>query len=69
MFTAYCKIGNFRENFIFMNSVKRHSWGIKNSRLVHDLPISVINRMILPFRKDFIFTKIKPSRKFRIYST
>ena len=36
-----CKSGNFRKNFIFANSVKRQSCGAKNSRLVHDLPISV----------------------------
>ena len=26
----YCKFGNFRENFIFANSVKRHVWDVKN---------------------------------------
>ena len=31
----------------------------KNSRLVHDLLISVNDRMISPFRKDFIFTKLR----------
>ena len=36
-----CKSGNFCKNFIFANSVKRQSCGAKNTRLVHDLPISV----------------------------
>ena len=62
----YCKFGNFRENFIFENSVKRHICDVKNSRLSHDLHISVNDRVISPFREDLIFTfaKIKPSRKF-----
>ena len=28
---VYCKFGNFRENFIFANSVKRHICDVKNS--------------------------------------
>ena len=32
--------------------------GAKNSPLVHDLPISVINGVISLFREDFIFTKL-----------
>ena len=66
-------------NFIFANSVKRHSCGAENSRLhvVHDLAISVIDRIISPFREDLSFTKprimrsfakTKPSENFRIYS-
>ena len=51
---SYCKSGNFRKNFIFANSVKRHTCDIKNSRLRHDLPISVIVSVILRFREDFI---------------
>ena len=42
-----------------------------NSLLGHDLPISVTDRVISPFREDFLFTKllrsfvkIKASRKF-----
>ena len=55
------------------NSFKRHICDAKNSRLGHDLHISVNNRVILAFREDFIFTKlhicevfakIKPSQKF-----
>ena len=34
-----CKSGNFRENFIFANSVKRHIGDAKNLRLGHDFPI------------------------------
>ena len=26
----YCKFGNFCENFIFANSIKRHIWDVKN---------------------------------------
>ena len=55
----YCKSGRFCENFIITKSIKRHSFGAKNSRLVHDLPISVIGRVISPFREDFIFTKLR----------
>ena len=28
--TQYCKFGNFRENFIFANNVKRHICDVKN---------------------------------------
>ena len=28
----YCRFGNFRENFIFVNSIKRHIGDLKNSR-------------------------------------
>ena len=60
----------FRENFIFANGVKRHICDVKYSQQRHDLPISVNNRVITPFREGFIFTKlrsfakIKPLRKF-----
>ena len=54
-----CKFGNFRENFIFANSVKSHICDVKNSRLWHDLPISVKDRMISPFREGYIFTKLR----------
>ena len=45
---------------------------MKNSRLRHDLPISVNNEVILPFREFYFyetsrmgsFVKIKSSRKF-----
>ena len=55
----YCKFGNFRENFIFANSVKRHICDARNSRLRHDIPISVNDRVISPFREDFVFTKLR----------
>ena len=29
----YCRFGNFCENFIFANSIKRHISDVKNSRL------------------------------------
>ena len=52
---CYCiKLGNFRENFIFTNSIKRHIWDVRNSRLGHDIPISVNDRVILPFREGLI---------------
>ena len=54
----YCKFGNFRKNYIFANSVKRHIWEVKNSRPVHDLPIPVNDRMIRTYCKSFIFTKL-----------
>ena len=56
---GYCKFGNFCDNFIFANSVKRHILDVKNSQLWHDLPISVNNRVISAFREDFIFKKLR----------
>ena len=41
----------------------------KIRNLGHDLPVSVNFRVILPFRKDIIFPKIKARESFRIYST
>ena len=32
----YCKFGNFRENFIFANNVKRHICDPQSSRLRHE---------------------------------
>ena len=54
---CYCKYVNFRENFIFAKSVKRHICNVKNLQLGHDLPLSVNDILISPFHKDFIFTK------------
>ena len=74
----YCRFGNFRENFIFANSIKRHISDVKNSRIRQDLPLSINDRVILPFREGFIFTKLRicevsrklsPRENFRIYST
>ena len=56
---CYCKFGNFRDNFIFVNSVKRHICDVKKSRLGHELPISVQDRVITPVREDLIFTKFR----------
>ena len=56
---VYCKFGNFRENFIFANSVKRHICDAQNLRLRHDLPISVTNSVVLLFREGFIFAKLR----------
>ena len=55
----YCKSGNLCENFIFANSVKRHTCDVKNPRLGHDLPISVMDSVIWRFGKDFNFTKLR----------
>ena len=56
--SSYCKSGIFGKNFIFKNGVKRHICDDFSSRSGYDLPISVNDRMISPFRKDFIFTKL-----------
>ena len=55
----YCKSGNFCENFNFMISVKRHTFDQKISRLGYDLLISVVERVILSFCENFIFTKFR----------
>ena len=54
----YCRFGNCRENFIFANSIKRHISDVKNLRLRQGLPISIDDRVILPFRECFIFMKL-----------
>ena len=41
---------------IFANSIERHISDVKNSRLRQGLPISIIDRVILPFRGGYIFT-------------
>ena len=58
-FVQYCRFGNFRENFIFANSIKRHISDVKNSPIRQDLPLSVNDIVILPFREGFIFTKLR----------
>ena len=69
---------NFRENFIFKKSVKRHICHLKNVRLWHDLPTWVNDRVISPFREALMFTnlcvrevsrKLNLRKNFRIYST
>ena len=57
--SKYCRSGNFRENFIFADSIKRHVCDIKYSPLGHDLPISVKDRIFSPFREDFVFRKLR----------
>ena len=53
-----------------MNSIKRHISDVKNLRLRQDIPISINDRVTLPFREGFIFmhmpsfAKIKSSQKF-----
>ena len=70
----YCRFRNFLENFVFANAIIRHISDVKNSRLRQGLPLSINDRVILPFREGFIFTnmrsfvKIKSLQKFRIYS-
>ena len=56
---CYCKSGNFRENFIFANSIKRHICDVKNLRLGNDLPTSVNAKVISSFHKEFIFKKLR----------
>ena len=55
LITSYCKFGNIRENFIFANGIKRHICDVENSRLRHDLHISVKDRVISPFHEGFIW--------------
>ena len=65
----FAKFQNFRENFNFANIVKRHICNVKNSLLGHDLPTLVHDRVILPFREGFIFTKLRiceVSRKIKL---
>ena len=65
-----CKFENFRHNFTFANSDKKHICGVKKSQLWHDLPLSVNNIMISQgfyFHETShmrSFAKIKPSQKF-----
>ena len=63
----YCKSGNFRESFVFVNSVKRHICGVKISRQGHDLRISVNDSDFGNSRGFYFhmrsFAIIKPSRK------
>ena len=56
---VYCRFGNFRENFIFANSVKRHTCicHVKNPRIWHDLPTSVKDKEFSPFHEGSIFAK------------
>ena len=53
--SKYCKFGNFRENFIFANSIKRHICDFNNSQLGHKLPSSVnkINDLTISWGFNF----------------
>ena len=44
---------------MFSNGIKRHISDVKKSRLRQDLPISINERVILPFRDSFIYTKLR----------
>ena len=59
----YCKFGNFREHFIFANSVKRDICHIKNSRLGHDIPTSV-NDSDIAISRGFYFHETSHMRSF-----
>ena len=59
----YCKFRNFRENFIFVNRVKRHFRDVKYLLLGDDLHISVKDSEISLFREGFIFTQYAKFRK------
>ena len=59
MVSEYCQFGNFRENFIFAKNVKRNISHVKNSRLWRDLTASVKDKEFSPFRKGFIFAKLR----------
>ena len=63
-----CKFGNFRENFIFANSDKIHICDVKNSRVEHDLPVSV-NDSDSAKSRGFYFRENKTHKIFRIYTT
>ena len=52
MTVLFCESGNFRENFIFANSGKIHICDAKKLQLGHNYPISVNDRMILPFHEE-----------------
>ena len=56
----------FARILFIANSVKSHFCQVKNLRLCRDLPTSVNDKEFSPFRKGFIFVKLricKVSRK------
>ena len=53
-YICYCNFGHFSKNFIFVNSIIRHIRDFKTLRQGHDLPTSVKDRVISPFRRFFI---------------
>ena len=63
----YCKHRQVRKNFILVKSVERHICDVINSWLQHNLPTSIHDRAISPFREDFIFRKLHiPNKKKQI---
>ena len=54
----------FRENCIFANSIKSHICHVRNSRLGQELPTSVNDRVISPFREG-LFSRNFASAKVR----
>ena len=58
------QIPKFREHFIFVNRVKSHSCHANNSRLVHDLPTSVIDSDFarILFSRNFAYTKFRKNK-------
>ena len=63
---SYCRFGNFCGNFIFANCIKRHHSDVKNSQLRLDLPISINDRVILPFCEGFIFRILRTFRENKV---
>ena len=61
IYLHYCKSEIFVMDFIFANSVKRHTYGVKKLRLEHELPTSV-NNSDIAIKQGFHFHKV--SRKF-----
>ena len=55
----------FARILFFDNCIKRLISDVKNSLLRQDLPTSINDRVILPFREGFIFTKLRSYAKFR----
>ena len=60
-----CKFGNFWDSFIFANSVKIHISKILNSRLGHDLPVSVNKKSDFAILRGFYFHDTLHMRSFR----
>ena len=51
---SYCKFENFRKNFIFTSSIKRHICDVKNSQPGHDLPILTSTKNASLIITDFL---------------
>ena len=57
--TIYRKFLIFREDFTFINIVKRNIFDVENFQMGHDLLESVNDWFISPFRDCFIFAKFR----------